>query len=86
MKLTPRGKSYLSVIGQKTLQIYFLHFYFVTAIKMVNPIADQSLLNFALMVIAAPVIAAVLACGPVSKCYDVLINAMNKLIIKEGDF
>ena len=86
MKLTPRGKSYLSVIGQKTLQIYFLHFYFVTAIKMVNPVADQSLLNFALMVIAAPVIAAVLACGPVSKCYDVLINAMNKLIIKEGDF
>ncbi|MCQ2563557.1 MAG: acyltransferase family protein [Mogibacterium sp.] len=85
MKLTPQGKSYLSVMGQKTLQIYFLHFYIVTAIKMVNPIADHSLLNFTLMVIAAPVIAAVLSCRPVSKCYDALINAMNKLIIKEGD-
>lgn len=85
MKLTPRAKSYLSVIGQKTLQIYFLHFYFTTAIKMANPLAADSPINFALMIIAAPVIAAVLSTKPVSACYDALIGAMNKLIIKEGD-
>ncbi len=84
MKLIPAGKSYLSVMGQKTLQIYFLHFYIITAMKMVNPLAEQGILNFAVMIIAAPVIAAVLSCGPVSKCYDILINAAKKLMIK-GD-
>lgn len=85
MKLTPQSRSYLSEIGKRTLQIYFLHFYFTTAIKMVNPVAEGSALNFVLMLLAAPVITAILAAPPVSKAYDALINACKKLMIKKGE-
>lgn len=85
MKLTPKSKSYLSEIGKRTLQIYFLHFYFTTAIKMVNPVAEGSVLNFVLMLLAAPVITAILAAPPVSKAYDALTNACKKLMIKKGE-
>ncbi len=82
MKLIPQGKSYLATIGQRTLQIYFLHFYFTTAIKMVNPVAEASVLNFVLMLVAAPVITVILATPPVTKVYDALINAVKKLLLK----
>ena len=82
MKLVPRTGLYLSVIGQRTLQIYFLHFYFTTAIKMFNPFAEQTVLNFVIMLIAAPVIVVLVSSGPVTRCYDALINATNKLMIK----
>ncbi len=85
MKLTPQSKSYLSEVGKRTLQIYFLHFYFTTAIKMVNPVAEGSVLNFVLMLIAAPVITLILTTPPVSKCYDALISGAKKLMIKKGD-
>ena len=83
MKLTPTGKSYLTMIGQRTLQIYFLHFYFTTAIKMFNPLPEASLLNAIIMLVLAPVIAIILATNPVSKCYDKLTESMNKLLIKD---
>lgn len=85
MKLIPQKDSYLAVIGRRTLQIYFLHFYFTTAIKMANPVAEDSVLNFVLMIIAAPVITLILSTTPVSRCYDALINAMKKLMIKKGE-
>lgn len=85
MKLTPDKKSYLTVMGQKALQIYFLHFYFRSAIEMVNPLAEQSLLNCVIMLIGAPLIAALLSVRPVSICYDALVNATKKLLIVNGE-
>ena len=85
MKLTPSKKSYLSVIGQRTLQIYFLHFYFTTAIKMFIPAAGSSALNVLLMPAAAAVITLILSCGPVSKAYDAFIGAVKRLILKKGE-
>lgn len=85
MKLIPKKETYLSVIGKRTLQIYFLHFYFITAIDMVNPAGDGTALNFVLMLIAAPVITLILSSGPVTVCYDLLIGAVNKLLLKEGE-
>jgi len=82
MKLTPRKKTYLSVIGQRTLQIYFLHFYFTTAIKMADPLAGMHAVNTVLMLAAAVVIVLILSCGPVTKAYDAFIRGTKKLILK----
>lgn len=80
--LTPNSKSYLSVIGRRTLQIYFLHFYAVTLIKMFNPFEGQHVLNSVLMIAAALLIALVLSCNSVNKVYNVIVGATDKLIMK----
>lgn len=85
MRLTPAKGSYLSVIGQKTLQIYFLHFYFTTAIDMLSPLPDGSPLNCVLMPAAAAVITLLLSSGPVSRVYDAIVNAVRKILLKEGE-
>ena len=80
MKITPKVSTYFQTLGQRTLQIYFLHFYFVTLIKMAglasgNPIAD------ALIMIAAGVaMAMLLSTKPISVCYNKMLQFIEKLI------
>ena len=81
MKITPQKKTYLSIIGKRTLQIYFLHFYFTTVIKMYDPFADLYVINTLMMLLATAVIVTILSSQPVTKTYDSFVNATKKLII-----
>ena len=82
MELVSDKKSYLSLVGQRTLQIYFLHFYVIALIKMFNPVVEQYALNSILMIVAALLIAIILSCNPINKVYNAIVSETERLIMK----
>lgn len=82
LRFTPRKESFLTRIGQRTLQIYLLNFYAVTAIQMVNPFAAQNGLNAALMLIVPAVGTVVMATPLVDVPYNLLMRITRAVLLK----
>ena len=83
IKFTPKKETYLSTIGKRTLQIYFINFYFVTLIEMFNPLAEHQAINTLALMAASLLMSFVISTDFVTKGYDLLIGLTKKLIIKE---
>lgn len=82
IRFTPKQQSYLTRIGQRTLQIYLLNFYGMTAIQLLNPFAEQQVLNAVLMLLLPAIGTVILATPLVDIPYNWLIRVTKTVLMK----
>lgn len=82
IRFTPTKESFLTRIGNRTLQIYLLHFYLVSIIQIVNPFTQMHLLNAALMLVVPALLTALLSTPLVDVPYRLLIRYTRLLLLK----
>lgn len=80
---TPAGEHFLTRIGQRTLQIYLLNFYGMTAIQMVNPFTSHLLLNAVLMLVLPAIMTVIMATPLVDVPYGWLMGVTKKALMKD---
>lgn len=83
LRFTPAGESFLTRIGQRTLQIYLLNFYGMTAIQMVNPFTSHLLLNAVLMLVLPAIMTVIMATPLVDVPYGWLMGVTKKALMKD---
>lgn len=83
IRFTPTKESFLTRIGRRTLQIYFLHFYLISVLEMVNPFTQMPLLNAVLMLVIPAVLTALLATPVVDVPYQLLLRWTRALLLRQ---
>lgn len=82
IRFAPAGEGFLTRIGQRTLQIYLLNFYGMTAIQMVNPFTSHLLLNAVLMLVLPAIMTVIMATPLVDVPYGWLMSVTKKALMK----
>lgn len=82
IRFTPKAQSFLTHVGQRTLQIYLLNFYGMTAIQMLNPLAGFQLLNTILMLLLPAALTALFASPLADVPYRWLMDLTRKVLLK----
>lgn len=82
IRFVPKKASYLTRVGQRTLQIYLLNFYVVSVIQILNPLEGYPILNTILMLLLPAAGTALLSTRLADVPYNWLIRTTRTILMK----